>query len=175
MPNELLVDYAPKYTIDASSLIDIFGDETMVSRNVIPGLWEKIEQLMRQGTIISHVEVLYELKKDGTRGGALYDWAQQNRAFFKDYDWIHEGAVIRTMSLKYSAFVDAHKVSNIHADPWLIAQAKRGDMKIITEEKLSASPDIKKHKIPNVCVDPAFGVGCVNLLGFIKENGWRFQ
>ncbi len=39
----------PRYTIDTSSLIDIFGTEKMVSKDVTPGLWEKLLALIGEG------------------------------------------------------------------------------------------------------------------------------
>jgi|GEM_PF-5433816 len=95
-----------RYTIDSCSLIDIFGDETMVSKKVIPGLWERILELIEVGIIISHVEVLSELKKEGEKGEELYDWAHANEWVFKDYAWEGEGRVIKAMSPKYAAFVN---------------------------------------------------------------------
>ena len=46
------------YTIDTCSLIDIFGTEKMVSKEYMPGLWGRIQALIDDGTIISHIEVL---------------------------------------------------------------------------------------------------------------------
>jgi len=164
----------PQYTIDSSSLMDIFGDEKMVSKNVTPGLWENIIILINNGIIISHIEVLQEIKKDSTKGEELYSWAHKTRNFFKDYNWTAEGRVIRAMSTKYANFVNA-KTNHIHADPWLVAQAKHRGIKLITEETFSNSSDVKKHRLPNICADPVFNVGCINLLNLIKEQNWQFH
>jgi hypothetical protein len=172
MEGELFLKPA-QYTIDTCSLIDIFGSEKIVSKEYMPGLWEKIQALMNDGTIISHAEVLREIKKEGSKGEKLYEWAHANEKVFKDYEWTAEGAVIGSMSPKYAAFVDA-KVNDIHADPWLVAQAKCRGITVITEEKLSGSADLKKHKLPNVCADPQFAIGCIDLLGLIKEQEWKF-
>ena len=54
------------------------------------------------------------------------------------------------------------------ADPFVIASAKIRDGTVVTEE-------IKKEhaaKIPNVCEH--FKVPCVNMEGFLVENGWQF-
>jgi PIN domain nuclease of toxin-antitoxin system len=163
----------PLYTIDSCSLIDIFGSEKMVSKDITPGLWKKILELIEQGVIVSHIEVFQEIKKEGTKGEELYDWTHMNPTIFKDYDWAQEGPIIRVMSPKYDAFVNA-KVGNIHADPWLIAQAKSRKITLITEEKFSTSPNVKKHKLPNVCSDPLFNVKSIDLVGLIKEQGWKF-
>jgi len=164
----------PRYTIDTSSLIEIFGTEKMVSKRYTPGLWDEIVDLVNQGVIISDVEVLNEIKKDGTRGEELYDWAHANKHIFRDYDWMNEGRVIRFMSPKYGSFVNG-KTSHVHADPWLVAQAKCLGLTIISEEKPSGSTDVTRHKLPNVCADPLFNVKCIDLLGLIREQGWQFH
>jgi hypothetical protein len=169
-----LFSQAPEYTIDSSSLIDIFENERMVSRHVTPGLWERVEALIRDGIIVSHVEVLAEIRKENGKGEDLYDWAHANKAVFKDYDWALEPPVIRQMSPKYASFVGA-KVNHIHADPWLVAQAKSNRLKVISEERISHSADPRKHKLPNVCQDPSFGVVCIDLLGLVRERGWTFR
>jgi hypothetical protein len=162
-----------QYTIDASSLIDIFGREKVISKEYMPGLWERMQVLINDGVIISHAEVLREIKKEGSKGEELFEWAHGNETVFRDYEWTAEGAVIRTMSPKYAAFVNA-KTSDIHADPWLVAQAKCRSITVITEEKVSGSSDPRRHKLPNVCRDPQFAVGCIDLLGLIREQHWKF-
>lgn len=168
-----LFSQPPQYTIDSCSLMDVFGDEKMVSKHVTPGLWTRIEGLIEQGIIISHIEVLYEIKKEGAKGEELFDWAHAHEQMFRDYS-AAEGPIIRAMSPKYAAFVN-QKVNNIHADPWLVAQAKHRGLTLITEEKRSGSTDARKHKLPNVCSDSAFAVPCIDLLGLIKQQGWTFR
>jgi len=163
-----------EYTIDTSSLIAIFGDESILSKNYTPGLWERILGLISEGVIISHIEVLYEIKKDGAKGEELYNWAHANEEIFKDYQWESEGKTIRAMSPRYGSFVNG-KVSNVHADPWLIAQAKTRGLKIISEETRSFSADLKKHRIPNVCSDSAFGIDCIDLWQLMKERNWQLR
>lgn len=164
-----------EYTIDSSSLMDIFSDTPWVSKKNNPGLWQKITELIDQGIIISHVEVLAEIKKDGVKGEELYGWAHAHDHIFKPHDELNEGKIIRSMSGKYKAFVN-DKISNIHADPWLIAQAKHRGLKIISEETFSPSPKPEKcKKIPNICSDPSFNVGCLSLWELTKERNWAFK
>ena len=162
-----------EYTIDSCSLMDIFNDDSWASKKVNSGLWTKIAELIDQGVIISHAEVLLEIKKDGTKGEELFNWANANSPVFKDHA-AEEGNIIRDMSKKYKVFVN-NKVDNAHADPWLIAQAKHRNIKIITEETFSNSSKPLKQKIPNVCGDPLFNVKYLNLLGLCKERNWVFQ
>lgn len=163
-----------RYTIDTSSLIDIFGTEKMVSREFVPGLWKKISEWLEDGSMISHVEVLKEIRKDGRRGDALYEWAQAHSDVFKDYDWTREGRVIRGMSPMYEKFVDA-KIGAHHADPWLVAQAKVRGLILVSEEKRYNGLETARAKIPNVCEDAAFAVKCIDLTGLVRDEGWTFS
>lgn len=78
------------------------------------------------------------------------------------------------MSPKYAVFVNA-KTGPTHADPWLIAQAKCRNLTIISEEKLRNTSVVANYKLPNVCSDPLFNVPCMDLLGLVKEHGWKFR
>jgi len=162
------------YTIDSCCLMAIFSDTPWQSKDHNLGLWSKVEGLLLDGTIISHAEVLSEIKKDGENGEELYNWAHTHSHIFKPHDIVDEGKVIRSMSPKYADFVNG-KIDSCHADPWLIAQAKVYRLKIITEETLSGTTNPKKFKIPNVCKDSAYNIQCINLWELTKEQGWKFQ
>ncbi|SRR5260221_1520889 len=163
-----------EYTIDSSSLMDIFGDSEWTSMKVTPGLWERILRLINEGTIVSHFEVLREIKTDGSKGATLYDWAHRNNRIFKGYRERSEGRIIRAMSQKYKAFVNRN-ISDVYADPWLIAQAKCDGLSIITQEKLTESPNLSKWNMPNVGKDPAIDVKCLTLLELTRKCGWKFM
>src|SRR3989338_9732765 len=164
----------PEYTLDSSSLMAMFDDSPWTSKKVTPGLWNRISQLISEGVIISHMEVLLEIKKDEEKGEELFNCAQSNKEFFKDYNPQEEGKIIRMMSAKFKGFVNA-KINSVHADPWLVAQAKHRNLKIISEETFTNSSKPIKCAIPNVCKDPSFNIGCINLSGLTKERNWTFN
>jgi hypothetical protein len=56
------------------------------------------------------------------------------------------------------------------ADPFVIGLARARGCTVVTEETPSGSLD--RPRIPDVC--GALGLRCVNLVGFIKDRGWRF-
>jgi Domain of unknown function (DUF4411) len=174
MPQGKLYSKSPRYTIDSSSLMAMFNDEPWTYKKVTPGLWERVAQLIEDGTIISHAEVLTEIKKDGTKGEELFNWANANRDIFKPHDDNQEGDVIRNMSAKYSLFVNNYgKPSEAHADPWLIAQAVCLKLKIISQETPGGNPT--RPKLPNVCADSAFNVKCLDLWQLAIEQAWTFR
>lgn len=175
MPDDLFSKPAV-YTIDSSSLMAIFSDTPWVSKNTNAGLWDRIQMMINEGIIVSHVEVLAEIKKDGKKGEELFDWAHSHEYVFKKYEENLEGQIIRNMSARYKQFVNnGGKPSEAHADPWLIAQAKRRKLVIISEETLSGSADPARWKLPNVCADPSFGVQCINLWALTQQQNWKFR
>lgn len=162
-----------EYTIDSSALMAMFNDEPWTSKKVNAGLWERIADLINEGVIISHAEVLAEIKKDGVKGEELFNWAHSNVAIFKPHDE-EEGKIIGTMSGHYGEFVNNYgKPSDAHADPWLIAQAKTRGLKIISQETPSGNP--KTPKLPNVARDPQYGVPVLDLWRLANERGWQFR
>ena len=163
-----------EYTIDSSCLVAMFDDSPWTSKQINAGLWVRVLELINKGIIISHVEVLLEIKKDGRKGEELYNWVQSNKEIFRDYNEDAEGKIIRSMSEKYKAFVNA-KLVHEHADPWLVAQAKHRGLKIISEELFTTSPKPSRWGIPNVCRDPLFNIECINLWGLVKERNWKFE
>lgn len=163
-----------EYTIDSCSLMAMFNDEPWTSKKTTPGLWERVSRLISDDVIISHAEVLAEIKKDGQKGEELFNWANANPHVFKAYAIDTEGPIIRSMSAKYNAFVSNYgKATGAYADPWLIAQAKIRGIRIITQERRSGNP--KTPKLPNVCDDHAYGIKCVDLLELTTERGWAFR
>ncbi|MGA2632596.1 MAG: DUF4411 family protein [Terriglobia bacterium] len=174
MQQDNLFSKPAEYTIDSCALMAMFNDEPWTSKRTTPGLWERISGLIADGVVISHAEVLAEIKKDGQKGEELFSWANANVHVFKAHEIDAEGAIIRSMSAKYKAFVANYgKATDAYADPWLIAQAKNRGLKIITQETRSGNP--KTPRLPNVCDDRAFGVRCVTLLELTTERKWAFR
>ena len=159
------------YIIDSCSLIDLHRSVPM---DIFKGFWKKLEELVNQGMLISHIQVFHEISKQDDE---LADWLKNHKKMF--YNVTPKQAEIVTVILKkYPSFV---KVDNqFDADPWLIALAKELqedpqknlmlDIKrlIVTEETLRGN----KIKIPFVCQE--FGIECINRFEMMREEGWEF-
>ncbi|HYV19474.1 MAG TPA: DUF4411 family protein [Verrucomicrobiae bacterium] len=163
----------PVYTIDADALMVMFDPDEALFRGHV-GLWGRSESEIEVGRVVSHVEVLNEIRKDSRKGQDLYEWAHGHKHIFKDYDWECEARVIKMMSPKLRGFVDGGKIKPTNADPWLIAQAKCLGLTLVSQEKPTLGTGAIIQKIPNVCADPIFKVECINLVGMIRKEGWRF-
>lgn len=129
------------------------------------GLWEKIGDLIDSGELIASEEVLVELerKKDD-----LYEWARERRKMFLPIDEDVQKAVQELLG-KYPKLVGALKNRSM-ADPFVIALAQVHDCTVVSNEDFGRE---KKPKIPFVC--KRLGLRCMNILGLIQEQGWRFE
>ena len=145
-----------KYTIDMDCLAAFFREDGSYNKKIFPSLWTKIENMFKDGTIISHREVFNEIKQGNDE---LVAWAKDNRDAFKEYDLENETEIIRQIGNIEAKFTDQKK-ETVHADPWLIAQAKVNNLTLITQEG--------HNGIPRIC--KLVKVDCVNLIGFLKKE-----
>lgn len=147
------------YVIDTCSLIAM--TETY-PQDVFPGVWEKVEDLIDEGKIISAEDVYEELS---SKDDDLYKWAGIRNHIFKELsDDIQESAI--EILDTHSNLIDI-KNKKSSADPFLIATARVHCGIVVTEEDFSGGDH--KSKIPDVCRD--YKVDCINVLEmFRREN-----
>ncbi len=128
-------------------------------------LWDKMDVLIKNGTMISTEEVLHELEK---KADEVHSWAKQRSEMFLPLDepvQVEVGLILAT----YPRLVDVRKNRSI-ADPFVIAQAKISGCMVVTGER--ASHNLDKPRIPDVCAE--LGIECIDFLGMIKKNSWQF-
>ncbi len=158
----------PKYTIDTSSLLAMMNAGEKYDKEVFKKLWLDFQALCNTGKVVSHVEVQKEIKEGGVKDQV--SWAKSYKQIFQRYNLPAEENVIREIGAKgghFVSFLQQQKPKSMHADPWLVAQAKVENLILITEENIN-SP----KKIPQVCI--AMGVKSVSILGLILEEGWSY-
>lgn len=153
----------PVYCIDTSALINIVRYPGY-PREVFPTIWEKLENMVKRGELISHVEVYKEIEK---RKDTIYEWCKQNRNMFKDID---ECQIKELENIKRKYDLD-HWNTEINrgspwADPWLIALSICEDAIIVTDEK-----DVP-NRIPSIA--RYFNRECLNLIDFFKIIGIKY-
>ena len=157
----------PAYTIDTSSFIALFKEQDRrYYRKHFISLWNKIEEMFNSGELISHLEVLDEIKLWNDQKDELIIWSKPNKDIFIPHDIPNESSFITFIGQTYPNFNSQGK-SGPHADPWLIAQAHIQNLTVITEEDRQ-SP----KRIPFVCNE--MGVKCTDLFGLIAEKKWSF-
>jgi hypothetical protein len=158
------------YCADASSLLKLKQDFPSPS---FPTLWDRVEQLVIGDRLFSPEEVLKEIENDDI----LASWAKQRKRMFRAMsEEIWE--VARAVTKQFPGLAKPGKFSAA-ADPFVVALARcvnvsqesslfedRIECIVVTEEGGGA------QQIPAAC--SAFGVKCVNLVGLIQREGWKF-
>ena len=82
---------------------------------------------------------------------------------------------VKEILAKYPQLVDVR--SEVVADPWLIALAleKEEQQKLFKEVKIVVTEEkIKPNKvnIPFVCRE--LGIECINIIGLMRKEGWKW-
>jgi len=152
------------YVFDSNTLIKIFDN---YYRSQFPSFWEKFDEYVANGKIISVRTVKTELK-DGK--DLLADFVMANNIFCMPTD---DETDFITKIFEVEHFQDliskkARLQGKEVADPYLIAKAKISNICVVTEEKFKPNA----AKIPNVC--QKFDVLCINLEQFMKDESWSF-
>ena len=155
-----------KYVFDSGPLIDLFR-HYYPSR--FPTLWENFHVLVSEDELISAREVYNEID---SHEDVLANWAREQKNKLFSQPTIEEFQFVREI------FQVRHFQSMIRkkerlrgkpvADPFVIARAKVLDCQVVTTELFKDN----SAKIPNVCKH--FSVQCINLEGFMEQEGWTF-
>jgi len=151
-----------RYVIDTGPLIDFkhYYDEIFVS------LWDKFEELIKNGKIISSIEVYRELKKRDDDAAFIADRYKQIflKPELEEQKYVREILQNHQELIRFKNIVGGAPV----ADPFLIAQAICNNATLITTEKLKPNA----HNIPNICEE--YGIKYLNLKEFFTLEKWKF-
>jgi hypothetical protein len=161
-----------KYTIDSSSLIYIFNQGTgRFYKGIFPSLWNDLETLFEEQKAISHRMVQKELVQGDDE---LAEWVNNHPEYF--YENIpKEAPIIDIIAQKVSPEFVTRSTKPEYADPWIIAQAKYGNLILVNEEVRSPNPrPAKNFKIPDVCKDEHIEVETTDLFHLILAENWSY-
>lgn len=143
------------YIIDMSSLKDLHDH---YPKTVFPSIWQKINSLLVDGTLYSHIEIYREITNTINPKDKLLVWSKRNKKIFVRIDkcQIENISIIKT---KYNPSHWQNKMNRPGpwADPFLIAFAICEQSLIITQENKS-----KSESIPSIASQ--FGIHSLNLL-----------
>lgn len=154
------------YVFDTSAFI--------VLKNFYPAtfatLWNRIDSLVANGTIVSVREVFNELDKYND-ADFIQEWAKQNKSVFAKPSNPELLVVQKILAIPHFQVLIGNKAilkGTPVADPFVVAAAKIKGATVVTQEGLKPNA----AKIPNVCQE--FGVLCIDLETFMKHQGWNF-
>ncbi len=156
------IELFPKtvYCLDTSSLINL----KPYRKDVFPTIWNKLENMIKTGELISHEEVYKEITvgKD-----IIYNWCKDNIKMFKDID---ECQIQKFQEIKrqYDSTYWQNELNRTGrwADPWIIALSICEEAIIVADEKNVA------NRIPFIA--NILKVKCLKLLDFFKEIGIKY-
>lgn len=145
------------YVIDACALIDAAQNYNM-SKKSFTHIWNELNEMIRNGQLISSTEIMDELKDDD-----LKDWAKKHRECFLPLTQDVQEKTKEVLA-QFPNLIKVRSTGNSNADPFLIATALIKGGSIVTNEKLG-DEKTKDHKIPNVC--QALEIPYMNLHTFL--------
>ncbi|MCL2658184.1 MAG: DUF4411 family protein [Betaproteobacteria bacterium] len=146
---------------------------------VFKKIWSDIDSLVQTGNLISTREVFNELERQAISDEVL-NWAKRHKTIFttpasSELQFVAEIFRIR----HFQGLIGAQQrlKGTPVADPFVIACARAKGGTVVTEEgwfRLSQAlaPKPNAAKIPNVCQH--FKIPCVDLEGFMHQQGWTF-
>jgi hypothetical protein len=137
---------------------------TLVSADVFPGIWSKLGDSVSHRSIQAPEEARVELKR---QDDGLHKWVLDRPGMFVALDEPIQRASSALLR-QHPLLMKATKNRN-GADPFVIATAQVRRLTVVTEEQGGTAT---KPKIPSVC--SALGVRCIDVLAFLREQGWSF-
>lgn len=146
-----------RYAIDACSLINAAKNYSLKKSTFTP-IWDKVENMIEAGALISTVEVRDELKDDD-----LVEWSKRNDQLFLPLTEEVQKKAIDVLR-DFPTIIKMKSTGNSNADPFLIATASIEGATIVSDERLGDESTGDYH-IPNVC--RRYGIGCITLNDFL--------
>lgn len=132
--------------------------------DVFPGLWARLDELAADAELLAPDEVLRELER---KEDELHRWAKARPHIFLALD---EPIQAATRAILASHRLLAKEFARrTHADPFVIALAQVRGLTVVTQEGPGSE---NRPTIPYVCT--RLGVDSINIIEFIREQGWTF-
>jgi hypothetical protein len=136
---------------------------------VFSGLVVRMNDLINAGQLLAPALVREEIERVGTTG--LKQWASDNSVIF-----VSTGNLLQQAQMiqgQFPGLLD-QKAEYEEADAYVIALARTREGTVVTQETSATEKRNPKrtHYIPDVCRD--LGIPCINLLGLMRREGWRF-
>jgi hypothetical protein len=165
------------YIIDTSSFIAIEPEK--YPPDIYVGMWKDLENLIKKRRMISHIQVLEELKEYEGKKDEILKWAENHKDVFvsitpQQIQLVRE--IINTNDFK--ALIDTTKPTG-DTDAFIIALAMEEPFQmtlppltpqriVVCEEKLHGN----RIRIPFVCRH--FNIECIDIFEMFRREGWKW-
>lgn len=156
---QILFPLPYKYLIDTCSILSQKLDEPH-RRNVYSSMWGKIDELVKEKSIVTCSEVKAEIEdKD------MQLWLAKHDCVVLEIDDDIQRNVTKIVT-EHPALID-FKNTKSSGDAFVIATALKYSLAVITEENKD-SP----KKIPKIC--KAYSIPCFNITELAEKENWSF-
>lgn len=145
------------YIIDTSAMLSQKPNEHY-RRSIYRTLWNTIDTMVQERKILTCSEIAIEVQDE-----SIQKWMTDCGMVILPIDDEVQDNVREIVTSVNAELVD-FKTGKSSGDVFLIATAKKYGLSVITEEAV-----ISPKKIPFTC--QKMGIRCVNILGFMEENG----
>jgi hypothetical protein len=138
----------PRYCLDTNIFIQ--AQNGPYAMDIVPAFWDWLDQQVRDNNLFSSFMVQHEITA-GTDDLAQWAKAHNSSGLFEapsPYAQTLFGDISHYVLSNYQPAEANFFLQG--ADPWVIAQAKAENAKVVTMEKLVGS-NSRKVKIPNLC------------------------
>jgi hypothetical protein len=155
------------YCVDTSFLINGWRKHYRI--DVFAPVWDRLDVLIEDGTLLSCEEVYFELARQKDE---LLEWAKYRKAAFQK-PTARTIAECKKIMSKYPNFAASGGSTNA-ADPWVIAHAIATESTVVTDETRAPNQRATKPpRIPDVC--DAMGIRWLPPIDFLAEVGIDFK
>lgn len=155
------------YLFDCNSLSNILNH---YYQDRFPSFWDKFDEMVEAGKIISVREVGNELTGKFEED-KIERLKKQNDDFFRNPTSEELAFITRIYSVKhFQQNLDKKRIlrGGFFADPFIIAAARAENGTVVSEEEIKPNA----ARIPNICHH--FEIHCIKLEGFLTEMDWKF-
>lgn len=153
-----------RYSLDTSAILD--GWRRYYPPDVFPGVWERLDELIDDGSLRATEEVLVELER---KDDEVFAWARRREHLFVPIDDRIQDVVADILAT-HERLLDTRSGRSA-GDPFVIALAEIEKCTVVTGERATHSSD--RPNIPDVCF--ARGLKSIPLLQLLREEGWTFS
>lgn len=153
-----------RYSIDSSALIEAW--RRLYPIDVVPALWEGLDELIAAGDLRATEEVVHEVER---KDDDLLGWINGRPALSVAIDTDIQHIVARILA-DHSRLLDTRK-GRSGADPFVIALARQHGACVVTQEHPTASSS--RPNIPDVCA--ILGIRTIDVLQLMREQRWVFR
>lgn len=154
-----------KYCFDTSSFVN--GWRRHYRPNTFQPLWDKIGELISDGSIVIPEEVKKEI---GAGNDDLIVWFKQYHSFVTLIS-AEQIVIVTEIVNKYPLASQYRKPRPFHADPFVVALGKLTSSTVVTYEIKTNS--IENPSIPDLCKE--YGVKYCSMADFFEKEQWQFD